>query len=1189
MNTNLLKRFAQEARKKLIQQVGAKLEWVLQADTPELREKTEQLNALRKALQQSTKEQLIDTVAYTWFNRLVALRFMDVNGYQPLRMQVLSPVAAHGDAEILQMAKQGSFPAELRLNQQHLLDLLDGRVPSSNPQNEVYRALLIASCNYLHSIFPFLFERIDDYSELLLPDDLISELSIVQDFVNGMTEEDCQETEMIGWLYQFYISEKKDEVFASKGKVKKEEIPAATQLFTPRWIVEYMLQNTVGKLWLQNNPNSSLREKMPYYIETESPQGEAYLKISSPEEITLLDQACGSGHILVYGFELLYQIYEEAGYTASQIPELIIKNNLFGYEIDERAAQLASFSVLMKARSYYRRLFREAIQPNILCYQDLRLSNDEIKETFQELDMDLPDDLNDDLQFMQQATNYGSLIQPKTGAAELKRLEQVLKEKQSTATLFSKYQLSELHQAVKQLHQLSQKFCCIVQNPPYMSGGKMNSELTEFVRINYSNAKADLFSCFIDLSIDRILDKGLAGNVTMESWMFLSSFENFRKNLLDNVVIDSLSHFGWHIMRIAFGTVSFIIKKVIPTENDLGVYNYLEIEDIDRSIERPFLFPNKKRRYAIKNQKDFEKIPESPISYWVSEKIIKAFTEGVIGDNNHVKEGVGTRNDTRFIRYYWEIELVKLGRDKKWLKTDKAGGGFKWYNEYMHVLNWENEGNEIKNYRNPDGSLKSRPQNTNFFYKNAISWGKVTAGKRVFRFREQDLGFNDAAPSIFGDNLIYLLGTLNSKVSAKLIEIKGETLNLTVGTIKGIPILHENEVFIVSLVNENIEITKENWVSHELSWDFEQNELIRLNGQDIEEAIDLYKAFWTKKFIELHQNEEELNRQFIKIYDLEEDLDPNVPLEDITILRDELDQRELKELSAAYQSGWTLNNGKWELPQQAMYPDLPFDSKELVIQFVSYSVGVMMGRYSLDKPGLILANQGEALSDFIEKVDKPKEELSFVPDADNIIPVLDSEWFEDDIVGQFKAIVKAVWGETNYQRNIRFIEDVLQSDIRKYISKEFYKDHIKRYKKRPIYWMFSSPKGAFNVLIYMHRYTADTISNILNNYLREFIGKLQLHLEHLGREKNMGTAQEQARVLREIDKIEKDLLDCQQYEREILFDLATERIHIDLDDGVLVNYNKMGKAVAPVAGLNDAASKKKVRGFDWIDANEIRG
>src|SRR5690554_7799880 len=433
MNTSQLKRFAQEARLKLLEQVAAKLNFVKSADTSQLRGKSETLNKLNSEIRKWGEEGVIDKVAYTWFNRLVALRYMDANGYQPFGMSVVSPATpGQVSPEILSEAHRGHIFDGSRVSKEEVMNILNGSQPTNNPDNEVYRLLLVSACNHLSQLFPFLFERIDDYTELLLPDDLTSPFSIVTDIYKGMSDQDCQEVEIIGWLYQFYISERKDEVFAAKKAVEKEDIPAATQLFTPRWIVEYMVQNTVGKLWLQNNPNSSLREKMPYYIETESSQAEEFLKISSPEEITLLDQACGSGHILVYGFELLYQIYEEAGYTASQIPQLIIEKNLFGYEIDERAAQLASFSVLMKARSYYRRLFRNKIEPNILCFVDLALNDNEIESAFKALQYTPSDTLEADLKTMQQATNYGILIQPKTAQDESESALKLIAKKQNT-------------------------------------------------------------------------------------------------------------------------------------------------------------------------------------------------------------------------------------------------------------------------------------------------------------------------------------------------------------------------------------------------------------------------------------------------------------------------------------------------------------------------------------------------------------------------------------------------------------------------------------------------------------------------------------------------------------------------------------------------------------------------------------
>ncbi len=1197
MNTNQLKRFAQEARRKLIQQITAKLDWVSNSDSPELREKTKQLDALNKALRQSSKEQVVEQVAYTWFNRFVALRFMDVNGYQPLMVQVVSSNTGEGDAEILERAKQGSFSEELKLNKQRLLDLLDGRIPSNNAQNEVYKELLIASCNYLHTIFPFLFERIEDYSELLLPDDLISEFSIIHDVVEGMSAEDCQEVEILGWLYQFYISEKKDEVFAKKGKVEKEEIPAATQLFTPRWIVEYMVQNTVGKLWMQNYPNSTLKEKMPYYIETEASKSDNYLKINSPEEITLLDQACGSGHILVYGFELLYQIYEEAGYTASQIPELIIEKNLLGYEIDERAAQLASFSVLMKARTYYRRLFRKNIKPNILCYRDLTLSSDEIEQTLQNIGIDASEDLLHDLKNMQEATNLGSLIQPQATNNELQTALKAVNTQLIKANLFDKQSLETIKRALEQLIQLGTKVSCVVDNPPYMGGGNMNKELAEYVKKNYPDSKADLMACFMESGLASLNDNGLLGMINQHSWMFLSSYEKLREKLIDKALFDTLLHLGPRTFPEIGGEVvqnaafTFINKK--PKLQ--GVY--IRLVDYNTSDEKrtktlEAIQSSDCGWFYTKNQEEFEKIPGSNIGYWLSERMINMFNNKMLNNYASPKKGLVTTNDIRFIREWYE--LSKKLKNKKWFFVNKGGGSRKWYGFKSFMLNWENDGEELKYYiTEKSGDHYSRQIfNEKFYFKKGVTWSNINSGKPNFRISEDDSLFCSSGPSAFPvDNISYILGLLNSKPVDLFLRILSPTLSVLPTQIGQIPYIEKTKnVIIKRLADNSIFISREEWNSRETSWDFLQNELIRLNGQDastslstgIEEAIEIYKAYWSKKFFELHQNEEELNAQFIEIYGLQQELTPDVPLDEITILKDELVQKELKQLSDNFSSNWQLNGNEWTLQNKSSYPELPFDEKELVQQFISYAVGCMFGRYSLDQEGLILANQGQGLSHFLDKVEKQQDELSFVPDKDNIIPVLDNEWFTDDIAARFKEFVRVVWGADSFQRNIKYIEDVLQKDIRRYFSRDFYADHIKRYKKRPIYWMFSSPKGAFNVLIYMHRYTQDTISNILNNYLREFIGKLELQVEQLERVRNEGTTQEQAKVEREINEYQKDLLDCQQYEREILFDLATERIVIDLDNGVLVNYNKLGDAVALISGLNDEKARKKVEGFDWV-------
>ncbi|MBW7869164.1 MAG: BREX-1 system adenine-specific DNA-methyltransferase PglX [Brumimicrobium sp.] len=1189
MDTSRLKKFAPEARRKLIDSVATRLDYILgNTDAVEFIQHQAIIRKLQEDVAKEGKKQLIDRVAYTWFNRFMALRYMDVNDYQPFNKRVISPIDGHTVPQLLADAERMDIPTELSVDKNYINDLLDGNTDVANPQNEVFKILLIASCNYLNTLFPFLFERINDYTELLLPNDLTSELSILNDFREGIKAEDCKEVEVIGWLYQFYISEKKDEVFASKGKVKKDEIPAATQLFTPRWIVEYMVQNTVGKIWLQNNPNSSLKEKMPYYIETESSQSNDFLRISSPEEITFLDQATGSGHILVYAFELLYEIYEEAGYNTSDIPQLIIEKNLYGYEIDERAAQLASFAVLMKAREYYRRIFRKQIEPNILCYQDLRLNEEEIKEIFANLKIEINDDLFYDLQCMQQATNLGSLIQPRAGESELQKVKTRIEQELTTSNLFSKYQFTELDQAFQQLIQLKQKFHCIVQNPPYMGGGKMNKELSDYVRIEYPNAKADLFSCFIDLSIDRVKKNGFVGNVTMESWMFLSSFEQFRKNLLNNIFIESLSHFGWHIMRIAFGTVAFIIRKSEPTDNDLGVYNYLEIDDIDKEIERPKSFPNIERRFSIKNQKDFEKIPGSNIGYWASEKGIENFTQNKFIDSAHSFQGLISGNNNKLMRYWAELQdksrtlnlhnYAEAKNMKTWIPYQKGGAFRRWYGNNDYFLSWNGSGENL---------TRARTENRDYYFKDCISWTFLSSSKfgarRVFNGHLWDVAGSSTFPYKL-EEINSLLGLLCTSVGRFYLDILNPTLNYQVENILALPIVKEIfKPLIDKNVKNNISISKQEWNSRETSWDFLQNELIRLQAQDIEEAIDLYKVYWSKKFRELHQNEEELNARFIEIYGLQEELTPDVPLDEITILKEELVQKELKEMATNYASGWQLKNDKWELENQNEYPDLPFDEKELIKQFISYTVGVMFGRYSLEKGGLILANQGERVSDFCEKIGKPEEQLRFAPDADAIVPVLEGEWFMDDINTQFREIVSLIWGAENLQRNMEFIEKTLGKTVRQYFFKDFYNDHIKRYKTRPIYWMFSSPSGDFNALIYMHRYDQDTLNRILTDYLRTYIDKLEnsiKNLEHLAVE---GTDREQTKAKKDIDKTNKVINELKKYSAEVFQPIALERINIDLDDGVLVNYNRFGKAIKEVKGLNDKKTVKKVKEFDWVE------
>lgn len=1198
MNTNHLKKFAQEARRKLLEQVGAKLSFVLTTDSAELREKTEQLKQLREELTRTTKEQLIEKVAYTWFNRLIALRFMDTNDYQPLGVRIITPKDGYIIPELLDEAKRGNIHDELKINRQKIYDLLDSKIPSSNPQNEAYKELMIATCNHMHTTFPFLFEKINDYTELLLPDDLTSDFSIVKDVRDGMLIDDCKNVEIIGWLYQFYISEKKDEVFASKTKVKKEDIPAATQLFTPRWIVEYMVQNTLGKFWLQNRPKSRLREHMPYFIESASVTADDYLEITSPEEIKLADIASGSGHILVYAFDLFTKIYEEEGYNTSDIPKLIIEKNLYGFEIDERAAQLSGLALMMKAREYQRRAFRMDLKPNILCYKDLLIGTDEIKETLNSIKVKISDELLHDLVQMCQATNYGSLINPKTKHSEIESVYKRLIQSNSNADIFLKGRIDDILSALSQLFRLATKFQCVVANPPYMGDGNMNSQLAAFVKKNYPDSKSDLMACFMESGFAMLQQKGFLGMINQHSWMFLKSYEALRKKLIDTFHFDTFLHLGARTFPEIGGEVvqnaSFTCWKDIPRKNGI----YIRLVDYKSSEEKRIKTldtisnPNCGLLFRI-NQEKFKIISGNPFGYWLNERMLEIFKEISLSLIAKPKMGMRTGNNEKFLKQWFEVNSTDIG--KKWIIYKKGGNYRKWYGNIDYVVFWENDGYKIK-----EETISKYPtltweklgwkiSNEDFYFKKGVEFSRIGSGDIGARYINDDGIFDTAVCCLFNDdNLFYILGLLNSTVSSQILKVISPTLTFQPSDVGKLPYkIEEKEKETVNdLVKSNVELSKEDWDSHELSLEFRKNILIDIKNNEsleLEYVFDLYQEIWKSNYFKLHGNEKQLNNIFIDVYNLQGEISPYIPFEDITILQDELDRKKLVNLNKKFN-----DNAKPQRLQNHHDITMPFISKEIIVQYISYSIGCIFGRYSVEKEGLIIANQGESLNVYLKKINKSRNDCSFHPDDDNIIPILDDEWFEDDVVGRFNEFLKVTFGEKNFNKNIDFIEEHLGKDIRKYFIKDFYPEHIKRFKKRPIYWMFSSPKGSFNALIYLHRYTPDVVSNILNKYLKEFIGKLNTRQEHLERIKETGSPSDISKAIKESDNINRILVELREYERDILYPLATERIEIDLDDGVLVNYNKFGKAVKEINGLNDKKTKEKVRKFDWIDTTKIR-
>jgi hypothetical protein len=1128
MNTNSLKRFAKEARIKLLDQVGRKLEYVRTADNAVLRGKQSEIEQLKRKIAEQGKEQVIETVAYTWFNRLMALRFMDANGYSIPKL--VTPLPSMTNPEILQNALAGNIEPELKLDRQRLNDLLDGKTAAADAQTEAYKMLLVASCNQWHAAMPFMFERISDYTELLLPDDLLSDYSIVADIRNGMSDEDCGQEELIGWLYQFYIADKKDDVFVGLKKnikITAENIPAATQLFTPRWIVRYMVENTLGKIWLTLKPESKLRQHMPYYIE--APEGNAPAPlpegIKGVTDITFLDPCQGSGHVLVYAFDLFTKIYEEEGYNTSEIPALILEHNLYGIDIDERAAQLAAFALTMKARSYYPRFLRKPVQPHVIALENVNEETiiQSVKLPITVNGSKIADHKKLSLHLLTQADNYGSLIQiaPEEVNAIQIQAGSIWQEQQQKLKEHSEY--------------LSRQYHCVVTNPPYMGGKGMNDLLKQLLSEKYSIGKTDLFSAFILRCQEFICSDGYSGMVTMESWMFLSSYEDLRKFISDNTSLQSLSHFGWHVMRIAFGTCSFILQKSIPKENR-GVYSFTEIDNIDRVIEIPTVFPiTNNGRYNVIHQKEFEKIPGSPIAYWLSKSLIEIFKNAkTLNDIAPVRKGIDTGKNETFLRQWQEVSynrLSLLSHSKKWFFYVKGGEARKWYGNLNLVVNWLNNGELIRNH--PSSTIRNQA----YFLKPAITWSLTGSKGFAARSIPPNCMFDNNGSSVFPDEnqISLLISFLNSIVANKFLEVLNPTIAFQVGDIARLPILEGQIDF--KYADDCIQISKEDWDLRETSWNFQFNNLIIQKNNKLYNAFDKYCKYWVDKFNILHRNEEVLNKQLIEVYGLQSELSHNISLEDISILQEE---RKI------------INN------------ELFIDPVPVLLQLMSYSIGCAFGRFCLDKPGLILANQGETLQDFLQHVPNP----TFMPDEDNVIPVLEGEWFTDDIVGRFKVFLNAAFGEEHFEENLKYIEDTIGKDIRKYFVKDFYNDHIKRYKTRPIYWMFSSPKGHFKALIYLHRYQPDLCSKMLNDYLQAFISKLEAAKQTqtmLSLREDI-SAREKTAAIKEIDKLELMLKDCREYEKT-LFTIATQKISIDLDDGVKVNYQKFKEVLVPIKGL----------------------
>jgi len=1164
-NTAQLKKASQYLRKLLNSQVEAKLSQVLQQDSRERREFPKVLERLEKEIKKTSREIVVEKVAYTWFNRFIALRFMDVNNYNNIK--VVTPPADFIQPEILVEAKQGHIDDEFVSTeiQEKVFSYL-----KDSDFGKAYKLLLISVCNAYNKIMPFLFEKINDYTELLLPDDLLSGSSSITYVRENLRSEECENVEVIGWLYQYYISEKKDQVFEGLKKNKKitpENIPAATQLFTPNWIVRYLVENSLGRLWMLNNPNSKLVDHMEYYIKPEDAQTD-FLKIEKPEELKVCDPACGSGHMLVYAFDILYKIYEECGYEPKDIPELILTHNLYGIEIDERAGELASFALCMKARKKYRRFFRKPVQPNICILEKVEFSDQELIDYRAEVGNIFSVEAEETVKQFAEVDNVGSLIIPHIENA--KEIRKQLEKHEVKSVL-----LHEVHEriltALKQAEYLSSNYHVVVANPPYMGGKGMNPKLKDFAQKNYPDTKSDLFAMFIERGFELIQPKGYNAMVTMQSWMFLSSYEKMREQLLSEKTIVSMAHLGPRGFDSIGGEVvqtTAFVNENFHREEYKGQYLRL-IEGGSEAVKSEMMktslsgFSNSKT-YFKASASDFKKIPGSPIAYWLSKAAIEACQNEIpLSEFSEGKSGMSSCNSALFLRNWYETNYNQINRinmnhydaklsSAKWYPYNKGGGNRRWYGYNDVLINWEKEGADIKHFvtnnpKDPNTTHWSRRLfNLEFFFQEGLTWSAITSGRFSLRYLPYGVIPGTGSKTLYDlkDNIDKVLCFLNSNVASMYLNIFSPTLNYEAGDVGKLPILKTSTLLDSK---KNVDISKADWDSYETSWDFTELPILKSDCQKetLPQTYTFLNSFWKSQTLEMQKLEEENNRIFIKAYGLEDELTPEVPLREITL---------------TCNPHYRYSKGKSEEELEAL---LLADTMK---EFISYGVACMFGRYSIDKPGLILANQGETVEEYLKQIPKPR----FMPDDDNVIPILDADWFPDDITDRFRQFLKITFDEKKYAENLAFIEDAIGKDLRKYFVKDFYNDHVRRYKKRPIYWMFSSPKGSFNALIYMHRYSPDTASLVLNEYLRAFIDKLNTHIEHLNSSiiSEDSSDREKTKAIKEIDKLKKVLKELNDYEKETLFPLASKNIEIDLDDGVKVNYAKFGSALKKIKGLN---------------------
>lgn len=1123
---------------------------------------------------------VIEEVAYTWFNRLIAIRFMEVNDYLPSHIRVLSSESGKLEPDLVTTP----FDAELPFTAEEEAQIF--QLKQDNKLDEVFRILFLKQCNALNEILPALFEKTKNYTELLLSLSVIDQDGVVYHLIHDIPEDDFNierggQVEIIGWLYQYYNTEPKAAAFAKNGKITKEEIPAVTQLFTPDWIVRYMVENSLGRLWVEGHPDCDLKENWKYYLEEAQQEPEVQVKLAeirkeyaalNPEDIKLIDPCMGSGHILVYAFDVLMQIYESAGYSQRDAAKSILEHNIYGLDIDDRAYQLAYFAVMMKARQYNRRILNGENSCHVYAIQESNSVNrahlkyfgagmDDIEKNAAKMQLEgLLDTLTD-------AKEYGSILNVESYNWDLLRRFVAAEDTAGQISMDSvgvEDTAEQLNRLIDIGETMARKYWVTCTNPPYAGTSNLSANVNNFVKKNYPDSKADLFAVFIERCRQMTVNNGFQAMITQHAWMFLSSFEKLREKMMLTETVN-MAHLGARAFEEIGGEVvqtTAFVRCANHVEGYKGTYCRL-IEPTSQQGKAD-MFISGQNQYRV-GQISFSKIPGVPVAYWISPEVLKLFDERTVGSIADAKSGMTTTDNTRFLRLWEEVNCQKIGfgygniadtqdMKYKWFPFCKGGDFRRWAGNESFVVNWFNNGEEIRIAA--EGATGGRLVNIDCALRECLVWTKISSANISLRMKKQGIFFSDAAPGVFAnrETLYYLLALLNTKYANEIIKLINPTLNFVPGAVSSVPVKKDekNKGKIIEIAEGNVQLSEQDWDSFETSWDFKKHPLLQ-NVSTISEAFNQWQAECDDRFNQLKTNEEELNRIFIDIYGLQDELTPEVEDKDVTVRKADL-QRDIKSL-------------------------------------LSYAVGCMFGRYSTYKDGLLFAGEPYSLQAFVDKMNErpgtiSAEELErayrnegivvdemFFPDADNVIPITDEEYLDDDIVSRLCAWLKAVYGADTLEANLDYIAKALGNKgstsreiIRNYFLNDFFKDHCQTYSvtgsgKRPIYWLFDSGKqNGFKALVYLHRYTPDTIGNLRIDYLHKMqrvyeseINRMQDMMDH------SENAREVAAASKRKDKLAKQLKECREYDEKISH-LALSRIELDLDDGVKVNYRKLQTA-----------------------------